>query len=258
MKAQIYLSICFSILLECFLIILLGQFFVHFPDSYPKKRIIRLSLQKAQKVQKAKAIIPPQKIVSSLRKVTLKNIPKTKSAPKKIAPKIVSKRTQKKTRKKIVTVAKKRKIIKEKKITNKKKSVKKAKTTSKSSLVQKLALAAPKTAIASPTLPIAVLPSISNTSIDEQNKYLKLVYKTIQKKKRYPKRARKRNIEGKFIFYFQINSKGKIINIKSETKRPKSLFKASHRLLANSQLPPPPVCWNTQKKIKIPLVYKLH
>jgi protein TonB len=87
--------------------------------------------------------------------------------------------------------------------------------------------------------------------------WFKRVFQEIERQKKYPSRARRRNIQGQVLARFRVNKFGKPIDISIKNKPAKQLARAATELLQKIRLPHPPAEWNTEGFIEIPIIYKL-
>ena len=97
----------------------------------------------------------------------------------------------------------------------------------------------------------------NNLSTSERNWFLQKVSEILQKNKRYPTRARRKNITGKVIINFKINQKGEPFDIELGTKAHGLLIKAAERMLNRSNFPKPPSGWRTDFQISVPINFNL-
>lgn len=92
---------------------------------------------------------------------------------------------------------------------------------------------------------------------DESSKYLIKVRTIIEKNKKYPIKARKKQAEGTVCLSFSISKAGRISKLTVLESPDKSLADASTELLKSVKLPKPPATWNETKAVKFEINYRL-
>ncbi|OQB46916.1 MAG: Gram-negative bacterial tonB protein [bacterium ADurb.Bin157] len=92
---------------------------------------------------------------------------------------------------------------------------------------------------------------------DESSKYLIKVRTIIEKNKKYPIKARKKQAEGTVSLSFSISKAGRISKLTVLESPDKSLADASTELLKSVKLPKPPATWNETKAVKFEINYRL-
>lgn len=92
---------------------------------------------------------------------------------------------------------------------------------------------------------------------DESSKYLIKVRTIIEKNKKYPIKARKKQTEGTVSLSFSISKAGRISKLTVLESPDKSLADASTELLKSVKLPKPPAAWNETKAVKFEINYRL-
>jgi len=92
---------------------------------------------------------------------------------------------------------------------------------------------------------------------DESSKYLIKVRTIIEKNKKYPIKARKKQTEGTVSLSFSISKAGRISKLTVLESPDKSLADASTDLLKSVKLPKPPAAWNETKAVKFEINYRL-
>lgn len=92
---------------------------------------------------------------------------------------------------------------------------------------------------------------------DESSKYLIKVRTIIEKNKKYPIKARKKQTEGTVSLSFSISKAGRISKLTVLESPDKSLADASTELLKSVKLPKPPATWNETKAVKFEINYRL-
>lgn len=92
---------------------------------------------------------------------------------------------------------------------------------------------------------------------DESSKYLIKVRTIIEKNKKYPIKARKKQTEGTVSLSFSISKAGRISKLTVLESPDKSLSDASTELLKSVKLPKPPATWNETKAVKFEINYRL-
>lgn len=92
---------------------------------------------------------------------------------------------------------------------------------------------------------------------DESSKYLIKVRTIIEKNKKYPIKARKKQAEGTVSLSFSISKAGRISKLTVLESPDKSLADASTELLKSVKLPKPPAAWNETKAVKFEINYRL-
>ncbi|MFZ2955842.1 MAG: energy transducer TonB [Candidatus Ozemobacteraceae bacterium] len=91
----------------------------------------------------------------------------------------------------------------------------------------------------------------------EVQTYLAMVRKEIAKQKKYPERARKKEIQGKVIVEFSISSDGLVQNPRVIKERFAELEEATLTLMNGRRFPPPPAGWDPRARIELPIQYTL-
>jgi periplasmic protein TonB len=97
----------------------------------------------------------------------------------------------------------------------------------------------------------------STALTDESSKYLIKVRTIIEKNKKYPIKARKKQTEGTVSLSFSISKAGRISKLTVLESPDKSLADASTELLKSVKLPKPPAAWNETKAVKFEINYRL-
>lgn len=219
-----------------------------------KKKIV----QKIQKVEKPQFFPLDPAINKIYKKSPLQN---DKIKPKNLPPKIIKPKKRLPKRilpKKIVIVKKKqRKQIKRKKEFNPYKNIVKQKpvviSKEKVRITNQIPIKKPK--VSDDKAPSAAQKDNQNTN--DNQLYLSKVSTILSRRKKYPRLARKRGIEGQILVAFKIDSSGATSAIKVLNGKNKTLRKAAKRLISNCKLPVPPKSWMAQTIIKLPINYKL-
>ncbi|MGM0599930.1 MAG: energy transducer TonB [Candidatus Rifleibacteriota bacterium] len=92
---------------------------------------------------------------------------------------------------------------------------------------------------------------------NERNQFLQKVSEILQRNKRYPTRARRKNITGKVTLNFKINKDGQPFDIKLDSQAHSLLIKAAERMINKSRFPRPPTGWETNFQISVPVNFNL-
>jgi protein TonB len=92
---------------------------------------------------------------------------------------------------------------------------------------------------------------------NERNLFLQKVSRILQRNKRYPSRARRRNITGKVNLVFKINQNGQPFDIKIDSQAHSLLIQAAERMINKSRFPTPPNGWETNFQISVPVNFNL-
>lgn len=95
---------------------------------------------------------------------------------------------------------------------------------------------------------------VRNYSKEYLDKHLKEIVKLIQQNIRYPKMAKRLNIQGEVVIEFKLLNTGKVLNIKPISGH-KFLIKSSIKAIEKASKNFPKV--NSEIKIKVPINYKL-
>ncbi|XPV70155.1 MAG: energy transducer TonB [Halarcobacter sp.] len=191
-------------------------------------------------------IVPQEKKVKNQKE---KKVETKKIIKKKIEKKIVKKQIKEKPKKvkKLVKKDKIKKVLKPKKIPEKVVEEKiEEKTKIDERLVEKENSTQEKEIIEKKV--------VRNYSKEYLEKHLKEIVKLIQQNIKYPKRAKRLNIQGEVIVEFKLLNTGEVINIKAIDGH-RFLIKSSIKAIINASKDFPKV--NKTIKIKVPISYKL-
>lgn len=94
-------------------------------------------------------------------------------------------------------------------------------------------------------------------SSDAFNRYLASVFRAIERSKKYPSAARRRNISGRVNVRFSINRNGRAEKIEITQKAPHELESAAIELLKSQRFDQPPTDWNPGSRIDFVINYSL-
>jgi protein TonB len=93
--------------------------------------------------------------------------------------------------------------------------------------------------------------------ITDFTEYLEQIRLIIGKAKKFPRQARRRNIQGQVNLRFSINSNGKAQNLKVMNQPHKLLLNAAKNLIEKTNFPAPPKGWQESFEIEIPIMYRV-
>ena len=94
-------------------------------------------------------------------------------------------------------------------------------------------------------------------SVEARQKFLAQIRVLLERNKRYPPRARRRNLTGKVVLSFKIDPFGRAFDVKASNADHSSFTKAALQLVEQTRLPHPPEGWKTEFIVQIPIKYSL-